>query len=211
MVYFFTDDEGEYLVKLARKTVETVVRTGTTIDTPPEAKEKLFENSGVFVTLEALSASGRRLRGCIGHPYPDSPLIHATIDSAVSAAMRDPRFSPVKPEELDQIVVEVSILTPPELIQIDNVREYPNLIEIGRDGLIVDHMGRRGLLLPQVAVEWKWDAQQFLEHTCEKAWLTADMWLDKKTKIYKFQAEIFHELTPNGKIEREAMKKSEEL
>ncbi|NVM52812.1 MAG: TIGR00296 family protein [Candidatus Helarchaeota archaeon] len=206
MGYVFTDEEGEFLVKLARKVVETIVRTGKKVDMPPEAKNKLKQNSGVFVTLETVTRAGKQLRGCIGRPYPDFPLITATIDSAVDAAMHDPRFSSVKPEELDNIVVEVSILTPPTLIQVDSVKDLPNQVEVGKDGLIIEHGWRKGLLLPQVAVEWKWDAKKFLEQTCWKAGLTPDMWMDKGTKIYKFQAEIFHELEPNGKIERESMK-----
>ena len=190
---------------MARNVVETVVKTGKKLVIPEDVQDKLKNSSGVFVTLETLGSQGKRLRGCIGRPYPNFPLISATIDSAVNAAMDDPRFPSVKPNELDKIVVEVSILTPPELIQVDNVRDYPKHIEVGKDGLIIQRGSHSGLLLPQVAVEWKWDAQQFLEHTCEKAWLTPDMWMDEDTKIFKFQAEIFHELEPNGKIEREPM------
>lgn len=206
MGFVFTNEEGEYLVKLARKVLETVVRTGKKLEIPSEAKEKLKQNSGVFVTLETVTPGGKELRGCIGRPYPDFPLIQATIDSAVDAALHDPRFSSVTPEELDNIVVEVSILTPPTLIEVDSVKDFPNQVEVGKDGLIIEHGWRKGLLLPQVAVEWKWDSKKFLEQTCWKAGLTPDMWMDKRTKIYKFQAEIFHELKPNGKIEREAMK-----
>ena len=206
MGYVFTDEEGEYLVKLARKVVETVVKTGKKLDIPPKAKEKLKANSGVFVTLETVTPAGKQLRGCIGRPYPDFPLISATIDSAVDAALHDPRFSSVKPGELEKIVVEVSILTPPTLIEVDSVKDYPSHVEVGKDGLIIAHGWRKGLLLPQVAVEWKWDAEKFLGQTCWKAGLTPDMWMDKATKIYKFQAEIFHELEPNGAVEREPMK-----
>ncbi len=206
MGYVFTDEEGEYLVKLARKVLERVVRTGEKLSIPAEVNDKLKQNSGVFVTLEMLKAGDKKLRGCIGRPYPNFPLVQATIDSAVDAALSDPRFSSVKPEELDKIVVEVSILTPPTLIEADSVKDYPNQVEVGKDGLIVEHSWRKGLLLPQVAVEWKWDSKKFLEQTCWKAGLTPDMWMDKGTKIYKFQAEIFHELEPNGKIEREPMK-----
>ncbi|MFX1298394.1 MAG: TIGR00296 family protein, partial [Promethearchaeota archaeon] len=120
MSYVFSDEEGEFLVKLARKVVETVVKTGKKLGVPPEAKEKLKEKSGVFVTLETVMPSGKQLRGCIGRPYPDFPLIHATIDSAVDSCLHDPRFAPVKPDELNKIVVEVSILTPPVLIKVDS-------------------------------------------------------------------------------------------
>ncbi|HUY00515.1 MAG TPA: TIGR00296 family protein [Candidatus Deferrimicrobium sp.] len=206
MSYVYSDDEGEFLVKLARNVLETIVKTGKKPDIPPEAKAKLKEKSGVFVTLETLTGAEKQLRGCIGRPYPDFPLVQATIDSAVDSALHDPRFPSVKPAELDKIVVEVSILTPPTLIEVDSVKDYSKNIAVGRDGLIIARGWRKGLLLPQVAVEWKWDAKQFLEQTCWKAGLTPDMWMDKETKIYKFQAEIFHELEPNGKIEREPMK-----
>ncbi len=205
MGYVYSDEEGKYLVKLARKVVETIVKTGKKPEIPSETSDKLKQKSGVFVTLEKVTSGGKQLRGCIGRPYPDFPLVHATIDSAVDAALHDPRFSPVTPKELDNIVIEVSILTPPTLIKVDSVKDYPKQIEVGRDGLIVEHGWRKGLLLPQVAVEWKWDAQKFLEQTCWKAGLPPDMWMDEKTKIYKFQAEIFHELEPNGKIERKPM------
>ncbi len=206
MGHVFSDEEGEYLVNLARKVVEAIVRTGKKLKVPPEAKEKLKQNSGVFVTLETVTLDGNQLRGCIGRPYPDFPLINATIDSAVDSAMHDPRFSSVKPDELDKIVIEVSILTPPTLIKVASVKDYPNQIEVGKDGLIIEHSWRKGLLLPQVAVEWRWDSKKFLEQTCWKAGLTPDMWMDKGTKIYKFQAEIFHELEPGGKIARAPMK-----
>jgi uncharacterized protein (TIGR00296 family) len=206
MGYVFSDEEGEFLVELARKVVEAIVKTGKKLKVPPEAKEKLKQKSGVFVTLEKVGSGDKQLRGCIGRPYPDFPLIHATIDSAVDAAMHDPRFSPVTEKELENIVVEVSILTPPELIKVEHVRDYPDRIEVGKDGLIIAHGWRKGLLLPQVAVEWKWDSKKFLDQTCWKAGLTPDMWMDPKTEVYKFQAEIFHELEPRGKIERETMK-----
>ena len=205
MGYVFSDEEGEFLVKLARTVVETIVKTGKKIKVPTEVKDNLKQKSGVFVTLEKIGDADKQLRGCIGRPYPDFPLIHATIDSAVDAAIHDPRFSPVTDKELETIVVEVSILTPPELIKVDHVQDYPDRIEVGKDGLIIAHGWRKGLLLPQVAVEWKWDSKKFLDQTCWKAGLTPDMWMDLKTEVYKFQAEIFHELEPRGKIEREKM------
>ncbi len=205
MEYVFSDEEGEFLVKLARKVVETIVTAGNKLKVPPEAKESLKQKSGVFVTLEKLAEGEKQLRGCIGRPYPDFPLINATIDSAVDAAIHDPRFSPVKPNELNNIVVEVSILTPPTLIKVKSVKDYPSQIEIGKDGLIIEHGWNKGLLLPQVAVEEGWDSEKFLEWICWKANMPPDMWMDKDTKIYKFQAEIFHEVSPNGKIERQTL------
>ncbi len=189
-------EEGILLVKTARQTIETYLRD---IKTPPKPKvpAKLKEPHGVFVTL----TKDGELRGCIGHPMPTMPLIDAVIDSAISSATRDPRFPPVKPDELSKIEVEVSVLSKPEHLKVKHPREYLEFIVIGRDGLIVECEGYAGLLLPQVPVEWKWDAEEFLSHACMKAGLTPDSWLDKRVCIQKFSAQIFSEKEPNGEVE----------
>ena len=105
--------------------------------------------------------------------------------------------------ELDQVVVEVSVLTPPEELVVARRQEMPEAVVIGRDGLIVERGAYRGLLLPQVPVEWEWDSTTFLEQACMKAGLTPDMWLDRRTRVLTFQAEIFHEESPYGQIVRE--------
>jgi len=127
------------------------------------------------------------------------PLIKALKDAALSAAFKDPRFQPITEEELSSITFEVTILTKPELIK-TNPLEYKNQIKIGRDGLIAERGFHRGLLLPQVPVEWNWNTEEFLSETCYKAGLPPDAWLDKKTKIYKFQGKIFCETSPKGEI-----------
>jgi len=198
----YSEEEGEFLVKLARAVVDTIVTTGEKLEIPPDTPEKLKENSGVFVTLEKVTRAGPQLRGCIGRPYPEDQLVHACIESAIDAALEDPRFAPVKPEELENIIIEVSVMTSPKLIKVKSIKDYPKEVTVGRDGLIVEHGWQKGLLLPQVAVEEKWNSTRFLEYCCLKAGLTPDMWMDSKTKIYKFQAEIFHEVTPRGIIER---------
>ncbi len=189
-------EEGTLLVRAARRTIETYLRERKA---PPKPKvsSKLKEPRGVFVTLTKRG----ELRGCIGHPMPTTPLIDAVIDSAISSATRDPRFPPVKPDELSEIEVEVSVLSRPEPMRVKHPREYPASIIIGRDGLIVECEGYAGLLLPQVPVEWKWNAEEFLSHTCLKAGLTPDSWLDKRVCIKKFSAQIFSEKEPNGEIE----------
>ena len=195
----FSKEEGKIAVKIARGVIEKYVKDKeiTIKDYPGSFKEK----SGVFVTINTYPK--KELRGCIGYPEPVMPLIDAVIDSAKNAC-RDPRFPPLEKNELNRIVVEVSLLTKPEMIKIDNPINYPEKIKIGRDGLIAVAGFYRGLLLPQVPVEWKWDKETFLSHTCMKAGLASDAWLDKKTKIYSFQAQIFSEETPNGEIkERE--------
>ena len=205
-MYVYSLQEGEYLVKLARKSVETYVKEKRKIDVPKDVPEKLRQKAGVFVTLNKIVKTGEPhktvLRGCIGYPYPTLPLVEATIDAAIQAAVNDPRFPPVSEIELDKIVVEVSVLTPPKLLEVSDPKEYPKKIKIGRDGLIVELGLYKGLLLPQVPVEWKWNEEEFLSHCCMKAGLPPDCWLEKGTKIYIFQAEIFEEESPNGSVKR---------
>jgi hypothetical protein len=191
-------DEGKQAVSLARRTVETWVQGKKDAKLPQGLPESFHRESGVFVTLNTYP--DRELRGCIGYPEPVMPLMEAIVDSARSAATRDPRFPPVTAKELGRIVVEVSLLTPPELIRVRNPKEYLEAIRIGRDGLIADNGILRGLLLPQVPVEWKWTVHEFLDHTCNKAGLPMDAWTEKGTKIYRFTAEIFDELKPGGDI-----------
>ncbi len=196
--------EGVFLVKLARKAMESYVKDTRRISPPKDTPSKLWDKRGVFVTLEKLhklnEKTVRELRGCIGRPYPLFPLVEATIDSAIDAAVNDPRFNPVSPSELASIIVEVSVLTKPKLLEVDDPRQYPSLIKIGRDGLIVELGPYRGLLLPQVPVEYKWDSETFLCECCIKAFLPPDSWLRKDVRIYTFQAQIFSELSPGGEV-----------
>ncbi|MHA1722290.1 MAG: TIGR00296 family protein [Candidatus Baldrarchaeia archaeon] len=204
-MYTYSLEEGEFLVKLARKSVETYVKEKRRISVPKDVPEKLKQKAGVFVTLNKIIEVEQHkttLRGCIGYPYPTLPLVEATIDAAIQAAVNDPRFPPVTETELDKILVEVSVLTPPKLIEVDDPKEYPKKIKIGRDGLIVESGFFKGLLLPQVPIEWKWNEEEFLSHCCMKAGLTPDCWLEKDVKIYSFQAEIFEEESPRGPIKR---------
>ncbi len=192
-----TDVEGRAAVKLARKSIELFLSE----ERLPESQELDFELSpvfgekrGVFVTL---TESGL-LRGCIGHPFPDSKLEDAIMDSAISAATRDPRFSPVRKDELDKIVVEVTILTQPEKINAP-AEELPEHIEIGKHGLIVKQGYCQGLLLPQVAPEYNMDSIEFLSHTCLKAGLSPDAWL-KGAEVSCFEGQIFKEKEPRGEV-----------
>ncbi len=156
------------------------------------------EKHGVFVTIHTYP--NHELRGCIGIPFPVMSLRQA-LHHAATSATHDPRFPPLRPEELQSIIVEVTILTKPEHITVTKPSEYLLHIEIGRDGLIVEQSIYSGLLLPQVPVEQKWDKEEFLSHTCMKAGLLPDAWFDKDVKISKFTGQIFTEITPNGKIE----------
>ena len=200
MSFQLTLEEGELLVKLARKAVEERLKKGKVIGVPEDVPQKLMEHCGVFVTLNSLREGKRELRGCIGFPYATSPLAHAVIESAINSATGDPRFPPVSIEELDHIVFEVSVLTPPQPIKVEKPQDYPSEIKVGRDGLIVEKGYYKGLLLPQVPVEWRWDEEEFLCQCCLKAGLPPDCWLTRGTRIYKFQAIIFEETSPRGKV-----------
>jgi len=199
-----TLEDGIFLVRLARRAVEEYLSSGREISPPEDTPEKLKVNRGVFVTINKLRFEGgfrsKNLRGCIGYPYPTHPLVEALIDAAISAATSDPRFKPLRQSELREVVFEVSVLTEPELLRVSSPTMYPQLIRIGLDGLIVKKGWFSGLLLPQVAVEWNWDAEEFLSNCCIKAGLPPDAWLDSDIQIYRFQAEIFEELEPYGEI-----------
>lgn len=201
MTFQLTLEEGKFLVNLARQTVTEYLKNGEILQVPEGVSPKLMEKAGVFVTLNSHHNGGKRLRGCIGLPYPTTPLAKAVIEAALSAATQDPRFPPVTPEELDQTVFEVSVLTPPERVIVEKPTEYPSKIKVGRDGLIIERSYYKGLLLPQVPVEWNWNEEEFLCQTSMKAGLPPDSWLLKDTKIYRFQAIIFKEASPKGNIE----------
>ncbi len=203
MSHAYSDDDGVFLVKLARATVDEYVKTDKKLDAPADTPQRLKKKSGVFVTLNTLKGKQVSLRGCIGRPYPTDPLVQATIDSAVDAAANDPRFRPVSERELDSILVELSVLTPPVKIKYNEPRELLNLVKVGRDGLIVSRGMWRGLLLPQVPVEWNWGVKEFLENTCNKAGLPLNAWTDADTQFMSFQAEIFGEERPRGEIVRD--------
>ncbi len=201
MPFQLTPEEGKFLVKLARKAVGEYVKDRKIIAVPKDAPPKLTERCGVFVTLNNLCQGKKTLRGCIGFPYPTTPLTQAVIESAINSSTQDPRFPPVSPDELNTIVFEVSVLTPPQLVKVEKPTDYPSKIKVGQDGLIVERSYCKGLLLPQVPIEWDWEEEEFLCQCCMKAGLSPDCWLLERTKIYKFHAIIFEEVSPKGDIE----------
>lgn len=192
----YTNEEGEIAVRFARAKVEAVV--GRVPMPSIQLTSRFSEKSGAFVTLDTYPE--RELRGCIGYPEPYFPLKEALLRAA-EGVVDDPRFQRLREDELDRIVVEVSILTPPELIQVEP-DELPHHIRIGMDGLIAERGGFRGLLLPQVAVEYNWAPEEFLEHTCMKASLPPGAWRLPSTRFYRFGAEVFGEKEPRGEVER---------
>lgn len=187
--------------------MEEYLRSGKIIDVPEDVPIKLMERCGVFVTLNTVRYGKRELRGCIGFPYPTTPLTRAVIESAVNSATQDPRFPPVSPKELDHIVFELSVLTPPQPIKVEKPKDYSSKIKVGKDGLIIERGHYKGLLLPQVPVEWNWDEEEFLCQCCIKAGLPPDCWLLNGTKIYKFQAILFEEKSPKGEIHPKELQK----
>jgi len=201
----FTLEEGKTLIKFARENIEYYLENSKRIIVSDSLKEKFSDKYGVFVTLNVHNFEGNPLRGCIGYIEPNYSLFDVVHRVSVSSATEDPRFPSVTLDEMDNIVIEISILTPPKLIEVNDPLEYLEKIVIGRDGLIAEKGMRRGLLLPQVPVDHNrnWDVKTFLEHTCSKAWLSSDAWRDiKRTKIYSFQAILFEEKAPRGEIIR---------
>lgn len=182
-----SDRAGEYLVILAKETIKYYLENGKTMVKPTDYPIELDENLGVFVTLN----KNNNLRGCIGYAEPVKPAIDAAMEVALSAAFNDPRFPEVSVKEFEDLDFEVTILTKPELIEVAHYQQYFDEIEIGRDGLIIQKGYARGLLLPQVAVENAFTIEDFLDHTCMKAGISADSWMDESCDVYKFQGQIF--------------------
>ena len=193
-----SDEDGQTLVKTARLVVTEYLKEGKKIELSKEIKSKFAFKSGVFVTLD----KKENLRGCIGFPMPNEILHQSLLDAAIASSTEDPRFPPVRFEELDEITFEVTILTPPVEIKVKDTSEYPKMVNVGRDGLIMRWEFGSGLLLPQVPVEYGWNAEEFLNHTCEKAGAPFNYWKQKSAKILKFEGIVFKEIEPNGQVKR---------
>ncbi|MEM2130911.1 MAG: TIGR00296 family protein [Candidatus Woesearchaeota archaeon] len=178
---------GEQLIKYARESIEGYF-SGVKPNIPDILKNEK-EKKGVFVTLEKNS----ELRGCIGFPEPVFELKKAIYEAARAAAFKDPRFLPLEEDELNQITIEISLLTKPVLIEVEKPEEYLKKIIIGKHGLIIKNMYNSGLLLPQVFIELKCTTLQALEMVCEKAGLDKDAWQEQESQIYCFEAKIYSE------------------
>lgn len=184
--------EMKIAVGIARRAIELWTRKGEKLH-PEEYPEVFNEKRGVFVTIHTYPE--RRLRGCIGFPEPCFPLIEALVEAAI-ASTRDPRFPVLDKDELDKIIIEVSVLTRPELMMAKKPREYLKKIRIGKDGLIVSKGHHSGLLLPQVARKHNLGSEDFLRHTCLKAGLSPDDWLEEGIEVFRFQSDVFSEKSP---------------
>jgi len=176
--------EKTQLLDVARRSVESIVEHRQPYEPPAVEDEMLRREAGAFVTLTKHGI----LRGCVGYTSAVKPLMTTVRDTATLAALRDPRFSPVTAEELPELAYEISVLSPLRHVS-DSAQ-----IEVGRDGLLVKHHEKEGLLLPQVAVDQHWDRTRFLQETCHKAGLPADGWKDGETDVFRFTAEVFQEL-----------------
>lgn len=178
------DDEKRELLRIARATLREHSYSGRIPPGKPH-RETLLAPAAVFVSLHA----DDELRGCIGTTEEEKPLYRAVQEMAVAAASRDPRFPPVAAEELDDLEIEISVLAPPRKVT------GPDDVRIGEDGLRIELDGRRGLLLPQVAVEAGWDAATLLARTCDKAGLPPDAWRDPRATVQAFTAQVFSDTT----------------
>ena len=175
-----SDREKDVLRDVVKETLKSVVNGGS-VPVFSDKSGKLGEQWGAFVTL---TKSGQ-LRGCIGNIVGTKPLITTVAEMARAAALEDPRFPRVTPAELPSLDFEISVLTP--IRKVNDISE----IKVGRDGIMISRGFNRGLLLPQVATEYGWDLDMFLEHTCIKAGLPRDAWKQKGTVIEAFSAEVF--------------------
>jgi AmmeMemoRadiSam system protein A len=171
------------LLRLARATLDAHFRGEPEPRLASDRAETFGEPRGVFVTLRM----GEDLRGCIGTLAPEGDLPRTVPHFALSSALEDPRFPPLTADELSRCRIEISVLTPPR--RLEDVEE----IEVGRDGLILEVRGRRGLLLPQVATEWGFDRARFLAEISKKAGLPPNAWQDPDALLWSFQAEVFGE------------------
>ena len=187
-------DEGKKAIEFIRLILSATIYRNHL----PEMKlsQRFTEAHGVFTTLHTFP--NHTLRGCIGVPESIMPLKEAIIKSAKSV-IHDPRFPVLQANELDNLVVEITILSKPEIISKQDNDVVKGII-VGKHGLIIEQGFYKGLLLPQVPVEQNWDSKSFIEHTCLKAGLPKDAWLDKNTVIKKFTGQIFTEEKPFGKI-----------
>lgn len=175
-------DEKQALLKLARDTIMQYVSDGTRPPLP-EATGMMKESCGAFVTIH----QGGRLRGCIGNIVGRGPLVELVQEMAIAAATQDPRFHPLPKEDLSDIDIEISVLSP--LRKITDVSE----IEVGTHGILISKGYYSGVLLPQVATEQGWDRGTFLRNTCLKAGLPTEAWKDPETAIEIFSAQVFGE------------------
>ncbi|MCI0496852.1 MAG: TIGR00296 family protein [Thermoplasmata archaeon] len=192
----YSDEEGRAAVRFARAVIQEHLGGEAEM---PGLPPSFDGESGAFVTL--VTHPRRDLRGCIGYIEAIKPLGRTIADVAVSAAVHDPRFPGVTLAEMDRLAVEVSLLTPLEPVPGSGEGLIENVV-VGLHGLVVERGRHRGVLLPQVPVEHGWDARTFVKHTCLKAGLPPNAWLEPGTRFLRFTAEVFEEVEPRGEVRR---------
>ncbi len=188
--------QGEKLVKIARKAISYYLATGKKLNEKTEIKN-LNQKAGVFVTLKT---EKNELRGCMGYPFATEELWKAVIDCAINSGFKDPRFDDIKVKELEKIKISVSVLSPMKEIK-GKPEDIINKIEIGKTGIFLKSGIYSGLLLPSVAEEFKMNELEFMEATAEKAGLPKYSWKQEKVQKFFFNAKVFEEKEPNGKVE----------
>lgn len=188
--------DGRRLVTAARRAIEAYLGD-MHADRRALEPDGFQDRYGLFVTLE--THPERELRGCIGYLYGAMAVGRAVVEAAIAAASEDPRFGPLTRDELDDITVEVSALAKPETLGSTEAERLGNLV-IGRHGLIIERGYGRGLLLPNVATEQRFDRLEFLEAVCEKAGLENGAWRGRDARLYSFETQIFREEEPGGTV-----------
>lgn len=183
----YSKQERKQLLRLAHQSIRATLQGHKLKIGAPSPH--LAEKRGAFTTLHL----GGHLRGCIGYMNAGNPLYETVIETAAAAAFQDPRFVPVNPEEAAALQIEISVISPTAPIQ-------PEEVVIGKHGLMITHRGRRGLLLPQVPIEWGWNRERFLTELCHKAGLPCDAW-QQGAQLEAFTAEVFGEEVPGESLE----------
>ncbi|MBC7362728.1 MAG: AmmeMemoRadiSam system protein A [Candidatus Aminicenantes bacterium] len=178
---FLNEEEKKFLLQLARQSIVHYLKNREMLDIEVD-NPRLKEKQGAFVTLHV----NGELRGCIGYPLPYKPLYQTIIEVAVAAATEDYRFTPLSEEELDDLSIEISVLTLPRKV------ERPEEVVVGKHGIIISKGLHKGLLLPQVPLEYGWDLETYLNHGCLKAGLPPDEWR-RGVNLEVFEAQVFSE------------------
>ncbi|MCL5423965.1 MAG: TIGR00296 family protein [Candidatus Marsarchaeota archaeon] len=197
-MHFYDIDKGIELVKAARSSIELYIKSPRFYKGMVSSNLLHFKDKyGIFVTLEHYPT--RTLRGCIGFLYGNSYVYHTLVDAAIAAAFEDPRFVPISHYELDEMLIEVNVLSDMTDLGKSAASRKKNLM-LGRDGISIEYGIYRGLLLPGVAVDENLTKEEFLNALCDKAGLPSRYWMQPNVKMYRFETQIFREEKPNGNV-----------
>jgi AmmeMemoRadiSam system protein A len=185
-----TEEEGKYLLKLARETITNYLENGETIQPRPQdiPSKKLIENGACFTTLY----KNGNLRGCIGSLERERPLVFDVIDNALNAALRDPRFRPLEKREIGKIKISISVLSEPQKMDFKSPRELLDFLVPQKHGLIIRKGWAKATFLPAVWETLK-TKEEFLSHLCMKAGLLPDAWKENGMEYFVYEAQEFSE------------------